>query len=95
MRQERRLLERPARRPAPDFHDQADKSRTGTQALYGLAQTWIEAALLSPDWTEADPQQPRVTRSFKAIAERGGRVLRVARADVLVLSAFFDRGARP
>jgi hypothetical protein len=69
------------------------------QSAYGLAQAWIEAAVLSPDWTSADPQRPGVTRSFKRIAERGGRVLRVAHrpdgADVLVVTAFFDRGAKP
>lgn len=69
------------------------------QAKYGLAQAWIETAVLQPDWTAPDPGHPDVTRSFKAIAARGGKVLRVAHradgADVLVLSAFFDRGAKP
>jgi hypothetical protein len=69
------------------------------QVRYGLAQAWIESAVMSPDWTHPDPQQPWVTRSFKVISESGGRVLRVAHrydgADVLVLSAFFDRGAKP
>jgi len=39
-----------------------------------------------------------VTLSFRAIPEFGGRVLRVAHRsdgdDVLVITAFFDRGAR-
>ena len=66
---------------------------------FRLDAAWIEATITAPDWTRPDPDQPGVTRSFKAIAARGGRVLRVAHrpdgGDVLVLSAFFDRGARP
>jgi hypothetical protein len=62
-----------------------------------LQLEWIEETVLNPDWTMADPD-PTLTRSYKAIAERGGRVLRVAHrpdgADVLVVTAFFDRGAR-
>ena len=66
---------------------------------YGLALSCIEAAVAAPDWTVPDPRQTGVTRSYKAIPERGGRVIRVAHrpdgADVLVLSAFFDKGAKP
>jgi hypothetical protein len=62
-----------------------------------LRLEWIEQTVLNPDWTTADPD-PALTRSYKAIAERGGRVLRVVHrpdgADALVVSAFFDRGAR-
>ncbi len=69
------------------------------QADSSLELAWIEAAVLRPDWTIADPRRPGVTRSFKRIAERGGRILRVAHrpdgAGVLVLTAFFDRGAKP
>ncbi len=46
-----------------------------------------------------DPRHPGVELSFKAIPERGGRILRVAHrpdgADVIVLTAFFDRGVKP
>jgi hypothetical protein len=66
---------------------------------YGLAFSWIEAAVAAPGWTAPDPREKGVTLSFKAIPERGGRVMRVAHrpdgADVLVLSAFFDKGAKP
>jgi hypothetical protein len=52
-----------------------------------------------PDWTAPDPREEGVPRSFKAIPKRGGRVMRVAHrpdgADVLVPSAFFDKGAKP
>ena len=68
------------------------------QMRYGLNQAWIDATILSPDWTKPDPLQPGVTRSFRAIPERGRKILRVAHrndgADLLVLSAFFDRGAK-
>jgi hypothetical protein len=66
---------------------------------YGIVWAWIVAAVTVPDWTKPDPREPGVTRSFKAVPERGGRVLRVASRpdgdDVLVLSAHFDRGAKP
>ena len=64
---------------------------------YGLALSWIEATVAAPDWTVPDPRERGVTRSFKAIPERGGRVMRVAHRpdgdDVLVLSAFFRQGS--
>lgn len=65
---------------------------------YGIEWAWVLAAIASPDWTAPDPRQPGVTRAFKAVPERGGKVLRVAYrpdgADLLVLSAHFDRGAK-
>ena len=39
---------------------------------------WIEAAVTAPDRTVPDPTEPGVTRSFRALPERGGRVLRIA-----------------
>jgi hypothetical protein len=63
----------------------------------GIALSWIEATVTSPDKVEPDPD-PALTRSFKAIVDFGGRILRVVHrqdgADILVLTAFFDRGAR-
>ena len=65
--------------------------------LRGIERTWVEAAVANPDWTESDPRPGR-TRSFKAIAAFGGRVLRVvhrsAEDDVMVITTHFDRGAR-
>ena len=65
---------------------------------YGIERAWVLAAVASPDWTAPDPRQPGVTRAFKAVPERAGRILRVAHrpdgTDVLVLSAHFDRGAK-
>ena len=65
---------------------------------YGIVWAWIVAVVSAPDWTQSDPR-PGITRSFKAIPECGGRVLRVAHRpdgdDVLVLSVHFDRGAKP
>lgn len=59
--------------------------------------TWIEEAIPRPTWTRPDPNRASVTPSLKAIPEFGGRVLRVAHRrdgdDVLVITAFFDRGA--
>ena len=59
---------------------------------------WVEEALTSPDWTAPDPN-PVLTRSFKAIGGFSGRVLRVVHRrsgdDILVVTAHFDRGAKP
>ena len=63
----------------------------------GITRAWVEATLASPDWTETDPQRPERTRSYKAIPEMGGRVLRVVHwfenGDVVVLTAHPDRNA--
>ncbi len=64
----------------------------------GLLLDWIEAAILAPDWTAPDPD-PVLTRSYKASAAHGGRVLRVVHRldgdDILVMTAHFDRSAHP
>jgi hypothetical protein len=39
---------------------------------------WIEETIFAPDWVEAEPKNPVVERRFRAIAQFGGRVLRVA-----------------
>ncbi len=65
----------------------------------GLALEWVERTLQAPDATGPDPSQPGLTRSFKRIEEAGGRVIRVVHrpqgSDMLVITAFFDRGAAP
>jgi hypothetical protein len=62
-----------------------------------LALAWIEATIAAPDWTAQDPD-PTLTRSYRAIPEFGGHVLRVVHrsegADILVVTAFFDRDAK-
>jgi hypothetical protein len=66
-------------------------------ALRGIESAWVEATISDPDRTEPDPRPGR-TRSFKAIAAFGGRVLRVVHrpADdgVMVITTYFDRGAK-
>jgi len=63
-----------------------------------VRRDWIDAAVTAPDRTEPDPGGGGVTRSFKAIPDFGGRILRVVHRpegdDILVITAFFDRGAR-
>ena len=58
---------------------------------------YIETAIAAPDWLTPDAN-PQLTRSFKAIAEFGGRILWVVhrpdRDDVFVVTATWDRGAR-
>jgi hypothetical protein len=59
-----------------------------------IAADWIEA----PDWIEPDPRHPDRIRSYRAIAEHGGRVLRVVHRpegdDILIITVDFDRRAR-
>ena len=59
---------------------------------------WIESAIYSPDFVDTDPRHSERTRSYKAIVEYGGRVLRVvhrsAGDDIVVITVHFDRGAR-
>jgi hypothetical protein len=63
-----------------------------------LAFNWIAEAVSAPDFVEPDPRHPERTRSYKAIAEFGGRVLRVVHRpdgdDIVVITVHFDRGAR-
>jgi hypothetical protein len=64
-----------------------------------LPLSWVAAAVNSPDRTTSDPDDPALTRSYKAISEAGNRILRVVHrpegADILVITAHFDRGASP
>jgi hypothetical protein len=59
---------------------------------------WIEATIRHPAQTQPDPRRPGATLSFRRIQEFGNRTLRVAHrsdgTDVLIITAFFDRGAR-
>ena len=64
-----------------------------------LAFDWIDRAITAPDFTDTDPHDPVLIRSFKAIDEAGGRVLRVVHRpegnDILVITVHFDRDAKP
>jgi hypothetical protein len=64
-----------------------------------LALDWLDRAITAPDFTDTDPYDPALTRSFKAIDEAGGRILRVVHRpegdDILIVTAHFDRDARP
>jgi hypothetical protein len=48
---------------------------------------------------QPDPGNPEVLRSFKRTEDAGGRIIRVAHRaraeDILVITAFLDRGAKP
>ena len=67
-------------------------------AVRNIGLDWIEATVSSPEIVEADPHYSDRTRSFKAIAEFGGRMLRVVHRaegdDIVVITVHFDRGAR-
>jgi hypothetical protein len=59
--------------------------------------SWVEAAVSVPDF-EADPRHPERTRSCTAIAEFGGRMLRVVHRpegdDIIIITVHSHRGAR-
>jgi hypothetical protein len=63
----------------------------------GIARSWVDATIAAPDWSIED-SRPGLTRSFKAIAAAGGRILRVVHRtdgdDTIVITALIDRGAR-
>jgi len=63
-----------------------------------IAFDWVQRTLAAPDYSTVDPNDASLIRSFKAIDEAGGRVLRVVRrpdgTDILVVTVHFDRGAR-
>jgi hypothetical protein len=58
---------------------------------------WVEAALVEPDWTEPDLNPDR-KRAFRAIAQAGGKILRVVftenSGEFRIVTAFFDRNAK-
>jgi hypothetical protein len=64
----------------------------------GIRPEWIERTLAEPDRVEPDPADPNAKRWFKADVAGDGRVLRVAarveNETAVVITAFFDRGAR-
>jgi len=63
-----------------------------------LDPAWIEATITAPAYQDKDPGDPTLRRAWRRIPERGGRALRVVYrpdgADIVVVTAFFDRGAR-
>jgi hypothetical protein len=63
----------------------------------GILMAWVVETLALPDKVEPDPRDGGLTRSFRAVAQVGGRVLRVVHrpdgAGILVVTAHFDRGA--
>jgi hypothetical protein len=63
-----------------------------------IAASWIEDAVKIPNSVEADPRNPDRIRSYKAIPELGGRVLRVVHRldgdDIIIITAHLDRGAK-
>jgi hypothetical protein len=63
-----------------------------------ILRDYIDAALAAPDLTVPDRHDAMLTRSYKKIAEFGGRVLRVVHRadgdDTFVVTAHWDRGAK-
>jgi hypothetical protein len=63
-----------------------------------ITEAWVEATLDRPERSEPDPRDRALTRAWRRIPERGGRVLRVVFRrdgdDIVVVSCVFDRGAR-
>jgi uncharacterized DUF497 family protein len=63
-----------------------------------VKEEWIEDTVFAPDWTEPDPNDPAIERRFRAIAEAGGRILRVpcveTESTIRVISVMFEKNAR-
>jgi hypothetical protein len=63
-----------------------------------ISLAWIEATVSSPDRAFVDPARPDRTHSLKMITDFGGRILHVVHrpdgADVVVITAYFDRSAK-
>ena len=59
---------------------------------------WIDRTIARPDFTDVDPHDPALTRSYKAIGEAGGRILRVVHRpegnDIVIVTVHFDRDAK-
>lgn len=64
----------------------------------GIERGWVERTINEPDESEPDHARPNVTRAFRSVPERGGRVLRVVYStignEIRVITAFFDRARR-
>lgn len=63
-----------------------------------LEPEWVERTVREPDWVVVDPGDSEVTRFYRALPERGDRIMRVAcvetAEEIRILSAYLDRGAR-
>ena len=64
----------------------------------GIDRNWVERTINQPDAIEPDTARADVTRAFRSIPERDGRVLRVVYSttdeQIRVITAFFDRARR-
>ena len=63
-----------------------------------IARDWVERTITDPETTENDARHPERIRAYRAIPERGGRVLRVVYVHegqtYRIITLFFDRGRR-
>lgn len=61
-----------------------------------IEREWVERTIVSPESTEPDPIHKTRWRSYRAIPERDGRVLRVvytvSGSNYRVITIFLDRG---
>lgn len=59
---------------------------------------WVTETVRNPEIVETDPSRPDVTRAYRRIPQRDGRVLRVVYVAteeiVRIVTAFFDRAKR-
>ena len=64
----------------------------------GVTLPYIEATLAAPAIVMPDKKDPSLTRSYRAISEFGGRVLRVVHRpkgeDTFIVTAHWDRGVK-
>jgi len=71
---------------------------TEMMAERGILLDWVVETVNQPDYCTADSRDVQLTRSFRKILPAQGRMLRVVHrqdgADILVITAHFDRGAK-
>lgn len=64
----------------------------------GITEAQVEAVVLEAEYSMPDPVDPKLTLAWRRVPELGGRAVRVvyytAGADFVIVTVFFDRGAR-
>ena len=64
----------------------------------GIERGWVERTVFEPQMVRSDPRHKDRLQAFRAIPERGGRVLRVVYAQgkdsYRIVTLFFDRAQR-
>jgi hypothetical protein len=70
----------------------------GRMTRDGITEAQVEAIIRQPERSMPDPAHPSLTLAWRRIPELGSRAVRVvyyaAGIDLVIVTAFLDRGAR-